>query len=413
MSNLRLVLPLAVLLTLAASGCGSTSKTISDCSLPGSTKCGTPPVCVNLQEDQLNCGACGAACAVGKACLAGACTATCAPPLTKCGTGAAAVCADTASDAAHCGTCGNSCAVGLDCDRGTCRWTAHRFTSCGATGAVGPTQAACDTAYAGTGLAGKVVVTAGIQEWVAPAAGNYRIEAFGAQGHSATDNFLGGQGARVGGDFALTAGQVLQILVGQPGSRVSAAQCNGGGGGGTFVVDKATASALVVAGGGAGTRVAASQNGCAGRVTDLGGLGSGTAAGGLPSTPTFFACGPRPAGSAGTGGASSGGGSWGSGGGGMTGNGADDSPYGKGGLAFANGGAGGAGGGCGATSEGPGGFGGGGAGDGCCGGGGGGGYSGGEGGYIAGGGGSFNGGTNPVNTPGANPGAGFATIDPL
>src|SRR3954469_25649317 len=57
------------------------------------------------------------------------------------------------------------------------------FTTCGATGINGPTQAQANTAYASTNLAGLVTVQGlGIQQWTVPSTGAYRIETYGAQG---------------------------------------------------------------------------------------------------------------------------------------------------------------------------------------------------------------------------------------
>ena len=270
----------------------------------------------------------------------------------------------------------------------------RNFTTCTSTGNTGPTMANCTTAYTGTSLAGEVTVTAGIQRWVAPATGTYRIEAFGAQGFSAQTGQEGGRGARMRGDFALTAGQALDVIVGQ---RAPTSTCNGGGGGGSWVVNVATSTPLVVAGGGGGTRTSVTQNGCPGRTSTAGGQGSASSGSG-------FAC-PARTGGIGNGGIVSGA-SWGSAGGGLTTNGAGDGGATRGGRAYVNGGVGGAG-------SAAGGFGGGGAGNGSCGGGGGGGYSGGDGGRIAGGGGSFNSGTTQSNSTGVRIGDGLVRIDLL
>ena len=113
------------------------------------------------------------------------------------------------------------------------------FTNCGNSGNSGPSQSQCDSSYSGGLLDGEITVTSGLQEWVVPASGDYVITAYGAQGDS------GGTGAVMSGDFSLTAGDVLTILVGQSGS-------SAGGGGGSFVVQ--SGSPLIIAGGGgAGT----------------------------------------------------------------------------------------------------------------------------------------------------------------
>lgn len=244
------------------------------------------------------------------------------------------------------------------------------FTTCGATGAQGPDQAACDTAYTGTGLAGEVTVSGGIQSWTVPASGLYRVTAVGAQGTAAEPSVVGGLGASLQAEFTLNAGTVLQVAVGQVGLEVS---CNGGGGGGSFVVDPAD-EPLLVAGGGGGTREDVLQNGCDASLTTFGVIGSGS--------DETSACTVKAV-DEGLGGIVSSS-SWGSGGAGFFGDGAVD---GSGGttaaLSWANGIVGGG------IGNAEGGFGGGGGGNGSCGGGGGGGYSGGDGGRVAGGGGSF------------------------
>lgn len=59
--------------------------------------------------------------------------------------------------------------------------TTYAFTTCGATGRLGPTQASCDTSYAATPLAG-VTLVGGIQRWTVPGRGLYRVTVSGA-GH--------------------------------------------------------------------------------------------------------------------------------------------------------------------------------------------------------------------------------------
>jgi len=131
-------------------------------------------------------------------------------------------------------------------------FAASTFSTCGQSGRIGPSQSNCNTAYASTPLAGAVTVTSGIQTWTVPATGTFRITATGAAGGDSTGNnpSYPGRGALARGDFELTLGQVLRILVGHKGD--DAANL-GGGGGGTYVVLGATGStALVVAGGGGG-----------------------------------------------------------------------------------------------------------------------------------------------------------------
>ena len=131
--------------------------------------------------------------------------------------------------------------------------TVYTFTSAGQTGPVGPTQAQVNTAYTGTNLAGMVTVSGGIQTWVVPATGAYRIEAFGGQGYGT----YGGRGAHMSGEFNLNIGDVLKILVGQKAGdyyQYPATTYNHqyGGGGGSFVTSN-TNVPYIVAGGGGGS----------------------------------------------------------------------------------------------------------------------------------------------------------------
>lgn len=100
--------------------------------VPGLTECGSE--CADLQVDVTHCGSCGSACVVGEACVQGACTQRCAPPLQTCGTGPLAACVDTSADPANCGGCGLACAVGETCSLGTCHvgCAGGGWTFCGA-----------------------------------------------------------------------------------------------------------------------------------------------------------------------------------------------------------------------------------------------------------------------------------------
>lgn len=234
--------------------------------------------------------------------------------------------------------------------------------------------------------------TGTIDSWVVPAGiTQITIEARGAAGSTSSSSAVsGGMGAIMIGDFAVTPGQSLSILVGQ---NYTAADGNGGGGG-TFVVD-AMNNPLIVAGGGGGSGAAndsADKHGQAGTAggTGSGGGGTGGTAGNGGNIGATFASGA---------------------GAGLLTNGADGWSAGSGGQAFVNGGAGAN------IGYGIGGFGGGGNGSGNVVGGGGGGYSGGGsasnsvgGGGVGGGGGSFNAGTNQSNTAGANAGNGMVII---
>jgi hypothetical protein len=93
--------------------------------------------------------------------------------------------------------------------------------------------------------------TGTIQSWTVPATGTYTIEAWGAEGGKATSyTYNGGKGARMKGNFALTAGEVIKILVGQKGGTYSTEAM---GGGGTFVVKQTGNVPLLIAGGGGGS----------------------------------------------------------------------------------------------------------------------------------------------------------------
>lgn len=227
------------------------------------------------------------------------------------------------------------------------------------------------------------------------------IDARGAQGGGSFGG-AGGLGARMTGNFTVTPGQVLSVVVGEQGLlQVGGnAQNSSGGGGGSFVFG-AGPTLLVAAGGGGGkcnyTSSGPLHGGAAGQITAGGGASSDGNPGG-----TGGAGGPAglwsavPCAGGGTG--------WNSNGGG---------PYGglgyntwTGGPGFCGGG----GGGCGGV----GGFGGGGGGGNHYGGGGGGGgYSGGGGGTDpthGGGGGSYSIGTSQVNTAGSQTGNGQVII---
>jgi hypothetical protein len=252
---------------------------------------------------------------------------------------------------------------------------------------------------------GTIGYTGSIDTYTVASTGTYDIIAYGAEGGSAQGGHSGGDGAEIGGDFSLTEGEVLKILVGGQGT--SASPDSGGGGGGTFVLASNGSGGytpLVIAGGGGGSGSLGSMgNGGSGGTTASGGGGGGGGGDGG---------GGGVSGNGGGGGEGYHGG--GGGGGGYLTRGATGTAYygggsGSGGSSFANGGSGG-----GATPGGAGGFGGGGGGGGY-GGGGGGGYSGGGGGGPngGGGGGSLDNGTSQTLVAGENGGNGFVFFDLL
>jgi hypothetical protein len=87
-------------------------------------------VCVDVTQNQGNCGRCGAACDGGELCDDSMCK-----PFGGCGVGAGQCplsaerngiccgdqCVDTNADPANCGACGTACAAGRSCERGSCR----------------------------------------------------------------------------------------------------------------------------------------------------------------------------------------------------------------------------------------------------------------------------------------------------
>ncbi len=234
--------------------------------------------------------------------------------------------------------------------------------------------------------------TGAIVNWNVPAGVTaIKIEARGAEGSFNTSSSVQpGKGAIMIGDFTVTSGQTLKILVGQQYS----SSAGNGGGGGTFVTDSAN-NPLIVAGGGGGSSQTVDSPDKHGQVGTTGGTGAG---------------------GGGTGGTNGNGGNIGAtfasgAGGGLLTNGATGWTANTGGIAFINGGSGGT-----ANNNAQGGFGGGGSGSSYVVGGGGGGYSGGGAGSnsagagVGGGGGSFNAGTNQVNTGGANSGHGQVII---
>src|SRR5688572_14670705 len=112
----------------------------------------------------------------------------------------------------------------------------YTFTNAGATGRFGPSQTQVTNSYTNTNLAGSVTVTTnGIQQWLVPQSGMYRITVAGAKGgdgRNGSTATAGGFGAIVRADFNLTGGQTLSIASGQIGISSTTSDTGGGGGGG-------------------------------------------------------------------------------------------------------------------------------------------------------------------------------------
>ncbi|OXB82280.1 UNVERIFIED_CONTAM: hypothetical protein H355_007977 [Colinus virginianus] len=111
---------------------------------------------------------------------------------------------------------------GMDCladgDTSVVLWW---FSTCGASGPHGPTQAQCDNAYKGSNVS--VVVEKegrlrGVQVWRVPATNRYRISAYGAAGGKGAKNHNErSHGVFISATFQLEKDELLYILVGQQG----------------------------------------------------------------------------------------------------------------------------------------------------------------------------------------------------
>ena len=135
------------------------------------------------------------------------------------------------------------------------------FTSGGQTGRLGPTLGTLQSSYSATAWTQSTsylnVTTQGIQRWTVPGSGTYRIQCVGAVGGNSQAGIVWGYGASMRGDFSLTGGEIVNILVGQGGVGLANTggdlAPSGGGGGGSFVWrDSSSAEPLIAAGGGAG-----------------------------------------------------------------------------------------------------------------------------------------------------------------
>lgn len=105
----------------------------------------------------------------------------------------------------------------------------------------------------GTGTTG-IGYSGSIVDYTVLTTGAYNITVFGARGGSAGTE-AGGLNAKVSADFTLSAGNVLNILVGGQGASGTVNGAGGGGGGGSFVAEAngtAIPTLLAAAGGGGG-----------------------------------------------------------------------------------------------------------------------------------------------------------------
>ncbi|PFX23217.1 hypothetical protein AWC38_SpisGene12223 [Stylophora pistillata] len=157
----------------------------------------------------------------------------------------------------------------------TQRFTAV-FTNLGKVGRKGPES--INGHYTGQDHDRQVTMSNGIQQWTVLHTGVYRIEAIGASGGYGNDIVIknGGRGARMIGNFHLTNGEIIRVLVGQKGKRGDqyAQKQTAGGGGGTFVV-KENNTPLIIAGGGGGIRKMSEQHlGCDASISTTGDAGN-------------------------------------------------------------------------------------------------------------------------------------------
>ncbi|MBS0262975.1 MAG: PEP-CTERM sorting domain-containing protein [Planctomycetes bacterium] len=127
--------------------------------------------------------------------------------------------------------------------------------------------------------------TGSLQEYIVPTTGVYYISAAGAEGGHGYAG-VAGLGAVLSGEYALTAGTKLEIIVGGQGTppEIQNSNAEGGGGGGSFVYITGALQPIIVAGGGGGGGVYGELYGgvSGGQITTEGatGLGPNGGAGG-------------------------------------------------------------------------------------------------------------------------------------
>ncbi|WP_157817245.1 PEP-CTERM sorting domain-containing protein [Bradyrhizobium sp. SK17] len=115
--------------------------------------------------------------------------------------------------------------------------------------ALGLTMAFADHASAAV-CGGTFSATGGGVQCTVGQTGQYLINAVGGSGGGTSNSAVhGGFGASVSAEYYLTAGEVLDLYVGQAGA---SALSSGGGGGGSFVLIDSSRTVLLVGGGGGG-----------------------------------------------------------------------------------------------------------------------------------------------------------------
>ncbi|MES1910141.1 MAG: hypothetical protein MHM6MM_002793 [Cercozoa sp. M6MM] len=143
---------------------------------------------------------------------------------------------------------------------------ALNFNTCGATGSDGPTS--CPAGYPTAASAPSLfnLQPNGVQQFTVPSSGCYKITAVGVAGGSAFFGGTGGFGASLSARFQLSAGDVLDIVVGQKGE--SANQCGGGAGASMISMAASTSLVFLIAAGGGGAGSASGTSaGCSALVT--------------------------------------------------------------------------------------------------------------------------------------------------
>jgi len=135
----------------------------------------------------------------------------------------------------------------------------YTFTNAEIVGQFGPTLPELTKVYTSKMKEVTSMSKQGFQVWTVPETGTYRIDAYGAKGGVNTyNNNPPGLGAHITGDFTLTKGTKLVIIVGQqaPGFKGNTHSHGTGGGGASWVLKDnfttSTGDIYMVAGGGAG-----------------------------------------------------------------------------------------------------------------------------------------------------------------
>ena len=120
-ASFRLLGTLAcVALTAGVAASCATSATTPSCDDAGAATSLCGALCVDVQTDPENCGACGKACAATEACVAGKCSAQCPAGELLCGGDAGRSCVNAKTDNKNCGACGKTCKSTEACIAGGC-----------------------------------------------------------------------------------------------------------------------------------------------------------------------------------------------------------------------------------------------------------------------------------------------------